>query len=55
MPALARNEADAFLYEACDIPPGMTLAEYRSRRCRDRGRRGRGLVAWLRGKLWPAG
>jgi hypothetical protein len=27
---------NAFAYEACDIPAGMTIREYRARRSRDR-------------------
>jgi hypothetical protein len=48
MSAFVRHEADAFRYEACDVPPGMTLTEFRSRRRRDRGRGRRGLRARLR-------
>jgi hypothetical protein len=31
-PALARLGPHAFAYEACDIPPGMTIDEFRSQR-----------------------
>jgi hypothetical protein len=48
MSAFVRHEADAFRYEACDVPPGMTLTEFRSRRRRDRRRSGGGLIGRLR-------
>jgi hypothetical protein len=41
-----------FRYLDCDIPPGMTLEEFRSRRAR--GRRGRSWwnpIGWLRSRL----
>jgi hypothetical protein len=48
MSAFLRHEADAFRYEACDVPPGMTLTEFRSRRRRDRRRSDGGLIGRLR-------
>ena len=32
----ASTHPHAFAYEACDIPAGMTIREYRSRRARHR-------------------
>ena len=39
-------ESHAFLYEASDIRPGTTIAEFRSQRSGNRRRRG--VHAWLR-------
>ena len=32
----ATTSPQAFAYEACDIPAGMTIREYRARRARNR-------------------
>jgi hypothetical protein len=54
---LARSQApgpvvrSAFVYEAADIRPGMTINEYRSERAGNRHRRA--LHAWLRRLLSP--
>jgi hypothetical protein len=31
-----RTPPGAFAYEACDIPPGMTISEFRAQRMRSR-------------------
>ena len=58
-PALGRLGPHSFLYEACDIPPGMTMSEFRAARSRSHRREGaRGLVRWVRSHLTagsPAG
>ena len=45
-PALEPVGKYAFMYEASDIRPGMTIGEFRSQRSGNRHRRG--LHAWLR-------
>ena len=42
------NMATCFMYEACDIPPGMTIAESRAQRCEhhERPRRLTQLTRW---------
>jgi hypothetical protein len=46
--ARVQNGRDSFAYEACDIPAGMTIAEYRKRRVAssDRSARGRMGIRW---------
>lgn len=46
-PALEPVRNYAFMYEAADIRPGITIGEFRSQRSGTRGHR-RGLHAWLR-------
>jgi len=45
----ATTHPNAFAYEACDIPAGMTIREYRSKRARKPGR-GRRLRRALRAR-----
>lgn len=40
-PALGRLGKHAFLYEYCDIPPGMTVDEFRPQRVANRNRASR--------------
>jgi hypothetical protein len=56
-PALEPVVNHAFRYEASDIPPAITMGEFRSQRSGNRHRRG--LHAWLRrllsrGQVWAA-
>jgi hypothetical protein len=51
-PASDAIGAHAFLYDACDIPPGMTIAEYRRRRVTKHGPR---HFRGLRKRLGSAG